>query len=250
MKEIERNIGSVFANAYFRRTMQVPDSTYPIHIYVLELEDGFWYVGKTHYPDSRYWQHTHGKGAEWTKLHKVVRCVARQVFYVETEYDEDKYENLVTIEWMEREGWRQVRGGSWCEVSEEKTLKKLHRYGYFKQIKVSRQEFAPQSLVRYVLELKEGKYFVGYTRDLRRTLRKHEYGRGTEWTKKYKPQGLVSAEPFETPTGAVRNRRDVDPMVIDCFRRYGCENVRGGSFSAVDEDAHLEALIKYGVEID
>ncbi len=40
--------------------MQVPDSTYPIHIYVLELEDGFWYVGKTHYPDSRYWQHTHG----------------------------------------------------------------------------------------------------------------------------------------------------------------------------------------------
>ncbi|MDE6499330.1 MAG: hypothetical protein K2K83_01315, partial [Rikenella sp.] len=87
-----------------------------------------------------------------------------------------------------------------------------------------------------------------YTRDLKRTLRKHEYGRGPEWTRKYKPQGLVSAEPFETPAGAVRNRRDVDPLVIECFGRYGVENVRGGSFSAVDEEEHLEALIRHGVD--
>ncbi len=230
--------------------MYVPDSTYPIHIYVLQLEDGFWYVGKTHHPDGRYRQHLHGKGAEWTKLHKVVRCSERQVFYVETEYDEDKYENRVTIEWMEREGWQRVRGGSWCEVSEEKTLRKLHRYGYFCQVKASKQQFAAQALVRYVLELRDGKYFVGCTRDLKRTLRKHEYGRGAEWTKKYKPVGLVQADPFETPMGSVRNRRDVDPLVIECFGRYGYENVRGGSFSAVDEDDHLEALIRYGVALD
>lgn len=230
--------------------MGVPDSTYPIHIYVLELEDGFWYVGKTHHPEARYGQHVQGKGAEWTKLHKVVRCRARQVFYVETVYDEDKHEDRVTIEWMEREGWRQVRGGQWCEVSEEKTLRKLHRCGFFRQVKASRETFAAQSLVRYVLELKDGRYFVGHTRDLRRTLRKHEYGRGTEWTKKYKPVGVVSAEPFETPAGAIRNRRDIDPLVIDCFQRYGYENVRGGSFSAVDEDAHLEAIIKAGIGID
>ncbi len=236
--------------SYLPVAMHVPDSTYPIHIYVLQLEDGFWYVGKTRHPDGRYRQHLHGKGAEWTKLHKVVRCSERQVFYVETEYDEDKYENRVTIEWMEREGWQRVRGGSWCEVSEEKTLRKLHRYGYFRQVKASKQQFAAQALVRYVLELRDGKYFVGYTRDLKRTLRKHEYGRGAEWTKKYKPVGLVQSDPFETPMGSVRNRRDVDPLVIECFGRYGYENVRGGSFSAVDEDDHLEALIRYGVALD
>lgn len=230
------------------REMQRTDTTYPIHIYVLELEGGYWYVGKTHHPNARFWQHTHGKGAEWTKLHRVVRCAERRVFYVETEYDEDKHENRTTIDWMERKGWQWVRGGVWCEVSEEKTLRKLHRHGFFKEVQAARQQFAAQTLVRYVLELKEGKYFVGYTRDLKRTLRKHEYGRGTEWTRKYKPQGLVSAEPFETPSGAVRNRRDVDPLVVECFRRYGYENVRGGSFSAVDEEAHLEALIRYGVE--
>lgn len=225
------------------------DTTYPIHIYVLELEDGFWYVGKTHHPKSRFWQHTHGKGAEWTKLHRVVRCAERRLFYVETEYDEDRHENETTLEWMKREGWRQVRGGAWCEVSEEKTLRKLHRAGYLCEVKSAKQTFAAQSGVRYVLELADGYYYVGYARNLKLALRHHEYGRGAAWTRLHKPLRLVSAEPFETPGGAVQNRRDIDPLVIDCFRRYGYDRVRGGSFTAVDEKEHLATLIRLGVEV-
>lgn len=229
--------------------MKRRDSTYPIHIYVLELEGGYYYVGKTEHPHGRLHQHLGGKGAEWTKLHRVVRCITWEVFYVETAYDEDRHENQATIRWMHEKGWQRVRGGIWCEVSEGMTLRKLHRYGYFKEVRLPDEELSPQRVVLYVLALKQGKYFVGHTRDLKRTLRKHEYGRGTEWTRKYKAIGLVEAIPVECPSGVMRKRRDIDPLVVDCFGRYGTANVRGGSFSAVDEEEHLKALIRYQIEL-
>lgn len=41
--------------------------------YVLELEDGFWYVGKTANVKQRISRHMAGYGCLWTKLHKPVR---------------------------------------------------------------------------------------------------------------------------------------------------------------------------------
>ncbi len=229
--------------------MELRDSTYPIHIYLLELEGGYYYVGKTRHPRLRLDQHHGGRGAEWTKLHPVVRCLERQVFYVETVYDEDRHENQLTIRWMHQMGWQRVRGGIWSEVSEGKTLSKLHRYGHFREVKIDGQggELSAEPMVLYVLALRDGKYFVGHTRDLRRTLRKHEYGRGAEWTRKYKAVGLVEVFPVECPAGLLRKRRDVDPLVVECFGRYGAENVRGGSFSAVDEKEHLAAVARHGL---
>ena len=44
----------------------------------------------------------------------------------------------------------------------------------------------------YVLQLKEGKYYVGTTTNLKRRLKEHAAGRGRRaWTARYPPVGLL-----------------------------------------------------------
>lgn len=38
-------------------------------LYVLQLENGKYYVGKTNDITRRYNEHKEGKGCEWTKIH-------------------------------------------------------------------------------------------------------------------------------------------------------------------------------------
>ena len=218
-----------------------------IYIYVLLLEGDRYYVGKSRWPDWRLWQHTHGKGAQWTRLHPTVKRVYRYPYYVVTEYDEDRLEDRVTIETMKRHGWQNVRGGSWCEVSDADTLKSLQRRGHFRDVKAAEADLAPLELTRYILKLEDRKYYVGCTRDLGRTLRRYEHGKGPEWLQEHPYRRVVKFHAFTCPDGAVDNRRDLDPTVIDCFRKYGWENVRGGSFSRADPDRHRRALERYGI---
>ena len=220
---------------------------YIIHIYVLELEGGYYYVGKSRYPDWRLWQHVHGKGAEWTKVHPPLRRIARYPYYVETEYDEDRYENRTTIETMEKYGWQRVRGGEWCEVSEIETLKKLHRCGYFREIRPKDVAFSPTELIRFIVKLENRKYYVGYTRDLNRTLRIYERGGGPKWLKENRFSRILKYGPFQCAGGIVDNRRDIDPTVIECFGKYGYQNVRGGSFVCTDEEAHRKMVLRRGL---
>ena len=42
-----------------------------VNIYVLELEQGKYYVGKTNHTFQRFNQHVTGDGAKWTKEYKV-----------------------------------------------------------------------------------------------------------------------------------------------------------------------------------
>lgn len=218
-----------------------------IYIYVLLLEGGRYYVGKSRWPDWRLWQHTHGKGAQWTRLHPTVKRVYRYPFYVVTEYDEDRLEDRVTIETMERYGWQNVRGGSWCEVSDGDTLKSLHRGGYFRDVKAAETVLAPLEVTRYVLRLADRKYYVGCTRDLNRTLRTYVRGKGPRWLQEHPYARVVKSHALTCPGGAVDNRRDLDPVVIEYFRKYGWENVRGGTFSQADPDRHRRSLEKYGI---
>lgn len=76
-------------------------------IYVLELEDGYYYVGITYSLNLRMAQHWTGVGAKWTRLHKPI--AVREVIYPATEEDED----TKTIQLMGRYGYDKVRGGKW-----------------------------------------------------------------------------------------------------------------------------------------
>ena len=79
-------------------------------IYVLELERGKYYVGRTNSIDRRMEEHRRGEGAEWTKRHKIVKLI--QTFPVGSDLDED----LRTKEMMIKYGIQNVRGGTYCRI--------------------------------------------------------------------------------------------------------------------------------------
>lgn len=92
-----------------------------IKIYVLQLEENKYYVGQTKNSDQRLKFHLKGKlGSEWTKKYKPIKVIEER----ETEFDkiEDALilENSTTIEYMKKFGWRNVRGGDFCTLNEEK----------------------------------------------------------------------------------------------------------------------------------
>jgi ribosomal protein L36 len=79
-------------------------------IYVLELAEKKYYVGKTKNSDMRIGQHIDGDGSVWTSHYKplqVVELVARC-----DDFDEDKY----TLKYMAKHGIANVRGGSFCNL--------------------------------------------------------------------------------------------------------------------------------------
>lgn len=79
-------------------------------IYILQLEQGKYYVGKTTQPSFRIESHFHGEGSSWTKKYKPL-TVLEMIPNCDS-YDEDKH----TIRCMEKYGIQNVRGGSFCEI--------------------------------------------------------------------------------------------------------------------------------------
>ena len=79
-------------------------------IYVLRLEGGHYYIGKSDNVIARYQQHLDGKGSAWTKLHKPVSLV--KTVEGASPFDEDK----ITKEYMAKYGIDKVRGGSYVQL--------------------------------------------------------------------------------------------------------------------------------------
>ena len=82
----------------------------------------------------------------------------------------------------------------------------------------------------YVLNLKEGKFYVGMTtRNIQRVW-EHIDGKGAKWTKKYPP--LVGDEVESMQNGLELS--DENRITIETMHKHGIENVRGGSWCAMD----------------
>ena len=80
------------------------------NIYVLRLEGGRYYVGKSDNVTNRYEQHIKGSGSAWTRKYKPV-SLEKTIENVSS-FEEDK----VTKEYMSKYGIDKVRGGSYVEV--------------------------------------------------------------------------------------------------------------------------------------
>lgn len=85
-------------------------STKMVKIYILTLQEGRFYVGKTNNPNFRIEQHLSGKGAEWCKKYPVLSWEVLDGDF--DDFDEDKK----TKELMLKKGIPFVRGGSHCQV--------------------------------------------------------------------------------------------------------------------------------------
>jgi hypothetical protein len=78
-----------------------------LYIYVLQLQNDKYYVGKTINPHFRIETHFTNNGSEWTKLYKPIKLV--ELIPNCDHYDEDKY----TYKYMDMFGIDNVRGGSY-----------------------------------------------------------------------------------------------------------------------------------------
>lgn len=88
-------------------------------IYILLLENDKFYVGYTEREDGeRFKEHFTGNGSEWTKKYRPVQVLEWRKGSLEDE-------NIVTIEYMKKYGWWNVRGGDWCSVDMSKPPKQL-----------------------------------------------------------------------------------------------------------------------------
>jgi hypothetical protein len=94
-----------------------------VFIYVIKLEQGKYYIGKTNNPEFRLKSHFNSNGSEWTKIYKPLKVLELKPNC--DAYDEDK----ITRQYMDKYGINNVRGGAFVKVKLEKstieTLKKM-----------------------------------------------------------------------------------------------------------------------------
>jgi len=82
-----------------------------ITIYILKLEEGKYYVGKTKINfDIRLKQHLDGKGCAWTRKYKVLKVEEQ---FIGDDFDETKY----TLKYMSQYGIDNVRGGTYSNIN-------------------------------------------------------------------------------------------------------------------------------------
>ena len=79
----------------------------------------------------------------------------------------------------------------------------------------------------YVLKLEENKYYIGKTNNISQRLLCHYQSTGSAWTTKYKPIDLC--EKVDT-----YDDYDEDKYTLKYMKKYGIENVRGGSFTQIE----------------
>ncbi len=75
-------------------------------VYVLQLKDNHFYVGWSENIEDRVVDHFMGGGAEWTKKHPPEKVL-------DVRAGGKLLEKLVTLEYMIKYLWQNVRGGPW-----------------------------------------------------------------------------------------------------------------------------------------
>jgi predicted GIY-YIG superfamily endonuclease len=81
-----------------------------VFIYILQLEDNKFYIGKTDNPGFRLNSHFNYNGSTWTKKFKPIKVI--KLIPNCNNFDEDRY----TKEYMSKKGINNVRGGSYCKI--------------------------------------------------------------------------------------------------------------------------------------
>jgi hypothetical protein len=81
-----------------------------MYIYILELEQNKYYIGKSNNVNERFLDHCNGYGSKWTKLYKPIRII-NIINY--TKFEEDRQ----VLIYMEMYGIGNVRGGVFSKIN-------------------------------------------------------------------------------------------------------------------------------------
>jgi len=84
-------------------------------IYILRLESEKYYIGYTENISNRILSHFTNGGSSWTKKYKPIEIIDT--------FEGDKIkEKEITIQYMKKYGWENVRGAGWCAINQKKPL--------------------------------------------------------------------------------------------------------------------------------
>jgi cellular nucleic acid-binding protein len=89
----------------------------------------------------------------------------------------------------------------------------------------------------YVLQLENGKYYVGKTTDVMKRFAQHSNGTGAAWTRTYKPVRMLECR-------ALNGDHDENNVTKDYMKKYGINNVRGGSYTQVTLPDDVESVLQ------
>ena len=90
--------------------METKNNNNTLSIYILQLEQNKYYVGKTYNISMRLEQHNISHGSSWTAMYKPIKII--NIIPNCDDFDEDKY----TLMCMKNYGIENVRGGSFCSI--------------------------------------------------------------------------------------------------------------------------------------
>jgi predicted GIY-YIG superfamily endonuclease len=88
----------------------------------------------------------------------------------------------------------------------------------------------------YILKLEDNKFYVGQAKNIENRFKQHLKGRqSSEWTKLYKPLEIIKV--YETKFNNISEAMPFENRItINCMKKYGWENVRGGDFCSLDKE--------------
>ena len=100
--------GWACGNVKIERLLLLYTLTYmSTNIYILKLQEGRFYVGKTENPMKRYQEHLNGSGSSWTRKYKPIGI--EKIHENASPFEEDRY----VKEYMAKHGMEKVRGGAY-----------------------------------------------------------------------------------------------------------------------------------------
>ena len=99
-----------------------------IYIYILQLSNGYFYVGQTVNPSSRIKKQFSGKGSSWTKLNPPKSVISIVKAGTKNWKEAEQIENKTTLNLMIKHGWKNVRGGFWCNRDQDTTFNALSNH--------------------------------------------------------------------------------------------------------------------------
>ncbi len=221
-----------------------------IHVYVLKLEYEKYYVGQTKNIEERLKFHKKGKlGSDWTKLYSPIKIYKSKETPFTSIQEALKLENRTTIWCMKKFGWKNVRGGDFCTLDENKLRfllalnsdlnEEILPVNYSLNIKLERN-----TNYVFILELEQRKFFVGFTTNIFLAIINEYNALGSPWTKKYKPIKLLKVYRVDSKSKDSR-RQLINSFVIRYMKKYGFTDVRGGDFFNLDPRKHKNKVLNY-----
>lgn len=214
-----------------------------IKIYVLKLENNKYYIGQSKDSKNRLKYHFKGKlSSDWTKKHKPIEEI-ELIDTGFTEINEAMYlENSITINYMKKYGWRNVRGGDYCTIDEEKLRFLLCNNSDLGNELLpikndSNYNLNLHGVFIFSLKLLYNNYFVGKTKNLKIGILKEINGIGNQWCKTYKPIELLSVIDVGNQS-EIQQRNSLNNQVVNLMNKTNWRNVRGGDYYKIQEAEH------------